>query len=151
MPILFTTSTSSGNNILMTKATVAAVVTPDSDKRDIIVLTKRSVSPFKGCWCLPGGHIDYGETALAAIIREVAEETGLELSDPRFFCYSDELFPEFSFHAVALVFIGRGEGSLQLMADEVAEISWFPLHEAIKLPLAFNHLQILQRYAQHLS
>jgi len=35
------------------------------------------------------------------------------------------------------------------MPDEVEEIAWFSLNEALAMPLAFNHLQILQRYAQH--
>jgi 8-oxo-dGTP diphosphatase len=132
----------------MTKATVAAIISPDRNRGDIILLTMRSVPPFKNCWCLPGGHIDTGETALAAVIREVAEETGLEFSDPRFLCYSDEIFPEYSFHAVALAFCGIAKGSLQLRPDEVEQISWFNLHEALSLPLAFNHLQIIQQYAE---
>jgi 8-oxo-dGTP diphosphatase len=135
----------------MTKATVAAIISPDREKGDIILLTKRGVHPFKNCWCLPGGHIDASETALEAVIREIAEETGLELTDPQFLCYSDEIFPEYSFHAVALAFYGTGKGLLQLMPDEVREIAWFALQEALKLPLAFNHQQILQRYAQQLQ
>jgi 8-oxo-dGTP diphosphatase len=38
-----------------------------------------------------------------------------------------------------------------LMPDEVEEVAWFTLDEALALPLAFNHQQILQRYAQHLA
>jgi len=135
----------------MAKATVAAIISAGSDRPDLILLTKRSVPPFKGFWCLPGGHIDAGESTRAAVIREVSEETGITFIDPIFLCYSDEIFPEFGFHAVALAFYGCAAGSLQLMADEVESISWFPLHEAMELPLAFNHLQILQRYAQHLT
>ncbi len=134
----------------ITKATVAAVIAPDKSRRSTVLLTRRSVMPFKGYWCLPGGHIDAAETALAAVEREVAEETSLEFIDPMFLTYCDEIFPESGFHAVALCFYGTGQGTLQLMPDEVEQISWFPLHEALKLPLAFNHLQILQYYAQHL-
>ena len=134
----------------ITKATVAAVIAPDRSSRSTVLLTRRSVNPFKGCWCLPGGHIDAAETALAAVEREVAEETGLEFIDPLFLTYCDEIFPEYGFHAVAVCFYGIGHGTLRLMPDEVEQISWFPLHEALKQPLAFNHLQILQYYAQHL-
>ena len=134
----------------ITKATVAAIITPDKSSRSTVLLTRRSVSPFKGFWCLPGGHIDAAETALAAVVREVAEETGLEFIEPQFLTYSDEIFPEYGFHAVALCFYGTGQGTLTLMPDEVEQISWFPLDEALKQPLAFNHLQILQYYAQQL-
>ena len=73
----------------ITKATVAAVIAPDRSRRSTVLLTRRSVNPFKGCWCLPGGHIDAAETALAAVERVVAEETGLEFIDPLFLTYCD--------------------------------------------------------------
>ncbi len=130
----------------MIRATVAAIITPDNDRRDIILLTKRSVSPFQGHWCLPGGHIDDYETAEEAVVREVQEETGLLFTSPVFLNYFNELFPEYHFHAVALAFYGKGIGSIELMPDEVEEIGWFSLSEALTLPLAFNHLEIIRTY-----
>ncbi|MEI7823886.1 MAG: NUDIX hydrolase [Chlorobiaceae bacterium] len=135
----------------MTKATVAAIITPADDHSNCILLTKRSVPPFLGQWCLPGGHIDDYETAEEAVVREVREETGLHFASPLFLFYFNELFPEYNFHAVALAFYGKGIGSIELMADEVEEIAWFPLTEALTLPLAFNHLQIIQHYANQLQ
>jgi 8-oxo-dGTP diphosphatase len=134
----------------MTKATVAAIITPDDDNREIILLTKRNVPPFQGQWCLPGGHIDDYETAEEAVVREVREETGLLFASPVFLHYFNEVFPEHHFHAVALAFYGRGVGSIKLMEDEVEEIAWVPLDEALTRPLAFNHLQIIQHYAKQL-
>jgi 8-oxo-dGTP diphosphatase len=135
----------------MPKATVAAIITPDDDKPDIILLTKRCVTPFQGYWCLPGGHINDYETAEEAVVREVMEETGLHFNSPVFLYFFNELFPQHQFHAVALAFYGTGRGNAELMPDEVEEIAWFSLEDALALPLAFNHLQILQRYAQHLA
>ena len=135
----------------MPKATVAAIITPDDNKPDIILLTKRSVPPFQGYWCLPGGHIDDYESAEEAVVREVMEETGLSFTSPVFLYFFNELFPQHQFHAVALAFYGTGRGNAELMPDEVEEIAWFSLEDALALPLAFNHLQILQRYAQHLA
>ncbi len=134
----------------MTKTTVAAIITPDDDHRDIILLTKRGVPPFQGQWCLPGGHIDDYETAKEAVVREVREKTGLLFASPVFLHYFDELFAEYNFHAVALAFYGSGIGSTELMPSEVKEIGWFSLSEALTLPLAFNHLQIVHHYAQQL-
>ena len=135
----------------MPKATVAAIITPGDDKPDVILLTKRNVRPFQGYWCLPGGHIDDYETAEKAVVREVMEETGLHFISPVFLYYFNEVFPQHQFHAIALAFYGTGRGNAELMPDEVDEIAWFSLDEALSMPLAFNHLQILQRYAQHLA
>jgi 8-oxo-dGTP diphosphatase len=135
----------------MTRATVAAIIRQQESSPELILLTRRSVPPFQGHWCLPGGHIDDYETAEDAVKREVFEETGLVFTDPVFFHYFDELFPEYRFHAVALAFTGFGSGKETLMPEEVAEIRWFTLRDALALPLAFNHLHILQRYAEALQ
>ncbi|MBL8015008.1 MAG: NUDIX domain-containing protein [Candidatus Doudnabacteria bacterium] len=47
-----------------------------------VLLQKRSPSAknFPGFWTLPGGHVDFGEDALTAAIREVEEETSIRLT-----------------------------------------------------------------------
>ena len=46
---------------------------------DRVVLVKRAHEPLKGQWSLPGGAVEAGEALEAALVREVAEETGLEI------------------------------------------------------------------------
>jgi len=42
------------------------------------LLIKRSHSPCKGAWCLPGGHVEFHEDLIDTMKRELMEETGLE-------------------------------------------------------------------------
>jgi len=42
-----------------------------------VLLVQRGKAPSAGSWSLPGGHIEPGETAMAAAVREVMEETGV--------------------------------------------------------------------------
>jgi 8-oxo-dGTP diphosphatase len=42
-----------------------------------VLLVERSKPPRAGLWSLPGGHIEAGEAASAAALRELAEETGV--------------------------------------------------------------------------
>ena len=45
-----------------------------------ILLLKRSVEPFKGCWGLVGGHVEENETLKEALRREFKEETSLDIT-----------------------------------------------------------------------
>ena len=134
----------------MPKTTVVAIITASEGPETRIVLTRRGGEPFKGLWCLPGGHIDLYESVRDAIIREVKEETGLDF-DAQFVRYFDEIIPGRDIHAVALVFVGPGTGVLTAQPGEVTEIGWFSLDEARALPLAFRHNDILEEIAHELA
>jgi ADP-ribose pyrophosphatase YjhB (NUDIX family) len=127
------------------KATVAAIITRQGKGTVEILLTRRTVQPFQGLLCLPGGHIDRFETAAEAVIREVKEETGLDYT-PRFFSYFDEMIPAQDWHAVVLVFTGTVTGVLSPAPAEVSEACWLSIAEALAQPLAFRHNDIITRY-----
>lgn len=44
---------------------------------DRVILVQRRNPPSAGMWGFPGGHVELGETALAAAARELLEETGV--------------------------------------------------------------------------
>jgi 8-oxo-dGTP diphosphatase len=47
---------------------------------DCVLLVRRAKAPLAGEWSLPGGAVELGETLEEAIVREVAEETGLDVT-----------------------------------------------------------------------
>lgn len=51
------------------------------DEHDCVLLTKRSqtMRMFPGAWVLPGGHLDLGETLEECVVREILEETGVQI------------------------------------------------------------------------
>ena len=128
-------------------ATVAAIIKNDEGK---ILLTRRNVEPFKGQWCLPGGHIDQFENTRDAAVREVKEETGLDF-DANFLNYSDEIIVERDIHAVVMVFTGYGKGQIETQESEVTKVGWYSLDEARSLPLAFEHNKILKAYSLRIT
>ena len=54
-----------------------------------ILLIKRNKEPNKGLWSIPGGVVEIGETQKDAIIREIAEETGIQSEIIDFFNTDD--------------------------------------------------------------
>jgi 8-oxo-dGTP diphosphatase len=129
----------------MPEATVSALIgTPDRSK---FLITRRKSGLYQGMWCLPGGHIQRGETMREAVIREVKEETGLDF-DPRLFSCFDEIIPEHDIHTITIVFDGPVNGTLTPQADEVAEIGWYSLGEIQEMAFAFRHKDIIESYAR---
>jgi 8-oxo-dGTP diphosphatase len=107
---------------------VVAVIV-DNDGR--VLLTKRSISPFKDLWVMPGGKIDLGEPILTALNREVHEEVGLEIEVEGLIDVFEHLTPgEENCHFVILYYRCR-----PLYCDiirnehEVAEAVWVPCCE----------------------
>jgi mutator protein MutT len=55
---------------------VGAVIVQDGK----VLLVKRKHEPLAGQWSLPGGAVETGETLEACLVREMREETGLEIA-----------------------------------------------------------------------
>jgi 8-oxo-dGTP diphosphatase len=123
-----------------TLLTVDAVII----KKGSVVLVKRKNFPFKDFWALPGGFVEYGETVELAALREVKEETGLEVElDGLVGVYSDPNRDPRG-HIVSVCFLGHIIGG-NLVADTDAEdAKCFKLDEISDIELAFDHQNILE-------
>jgi len=114
------------------------------NERGEILLQQRADNGF---WSMPGGAIDPGESVEQGALREVWEETGLQVrvvrlvgvySDPRNYMITH--YPGGDIvHNVSLCFVcERVSGTLQL-SDESTDIGYFPV-EALPEPMMPSHL-----------
>src|SRR5688500_1843389 len=89
---------------------------------------RRARDPAKGKLALPGGFIDRGETAEAAAVREVREETGVKLAGVEFLASFRNLYSYrgVDYPVVDLFFVGRVHASVASPLDNVTEIPWAP-------------------------
>lgn len=94
-----------------------------------ILLLQRKKSPETGAWGIPGGKIDFLETAEQAIRREALEETGLEAGDIKLLGLSEQLFHDEKQHWFGVLFQAESfSGEMQLLEpDKHGGIDWFPL------------------------
>ena len=106
-----------------------------------IVLIKRKNEPFKDRYALPGGIVEYGERVEEALVREVKEETGLDVEIYRIVgVYSDpNRDPRGHFVSICFVAIPRG-GKLEA-SDDAKEVALFDLDEIPEL--AFDHNRMI--------
>ena len=107
-----------------------------------VVLVRRKNPPYG--WAIPGGFIDYGENAEDAAVREIREETGLEITNlMQFHCYSDpDRDPRF--HTITAVFTAKSVGK-PVPGDDAVDIGLFTADD-LPSPLAFDHADILNDY-----
>ena len=113
-----------------------------------ILLIKRSTPPFVGYWALPGGRSEPGEEVEATVVREVKEETGLDVTVVRkvgeYHEKGVQAGLEYDYYpACFLVNVAGGE--LQKQQTEIAEIRLFPIDE-LPAVLAFEHTQMVKDY-----
>lgn len=71
-------------------------------KGESILQIQRQGSHGAGSWSVPGGHIDFGESVEECAAREVMEETGVVIRNPRFLGYTNDVFQEEGKHYVTM-------------------------------------------------
>ncbi|QSQ16650.1 NUDIX domain-containing protein [Myxococcus landrumensis] len=121
------------------KPTVDCIIELSGER---IVLIRRANPPLG--WALPGGFVDEGEPLDAAAIREVKEETGMDVKlVEQFFTYSDPKRDPRQ-HTLSTVYIGTAQGEPQ-GSDDAAEARTFRL-DALPQDLCFDHGTILSDY-----
>ena len=125
--------------------TVDAAVFAFFKGRPNILLINRSNEPFKGQWALPGGFVEMDEELEDAVVRELAEETGLtdvHLEHMHTFgrCGRDPRGRQIS---VAFIGIATKGADKIRGGDDAQEAKWFDIEE---LPgdLAFDHNEVIR-------
>lgn len=116
-------------------------------KDDEILLIKRAVEPFKDMWALPGGGIEFDETAEEALKKEVEEEVGLKIISSKFLnIYTKpERDPK---QVIALAYLVETEGE-PIAGSDAYSYQFFRLDQLPEV-MGFDHKQIIQDYLSSL-
>jgi 8-oxo-dGTP diphosphatase len=126
---------------LRAEVAVGAIVVTD----DELLLIRRGHGPGAGEWSVPGGRVEGGEMLAEAVVREVAEETGLEavcgpLVGVAERIHDDRHFVILDFHVTVL------ERQEPTAGDDAVEARWVPLADVAELRLVDGLAEFLHEH-----
>jgi len=124
---------------------IGAVIVDDGN----ILLAKRGSEPGKNRWSIPGGLVELGETVQETVVREVKEETNLDVQVRSLIDVVDNLEPDgkgrLRYHFVILDFLVHLKGGSLRAGSDVLEVCWVPLSEVEKYDLTKTFREFFER------
>jgi ADP-ribose pyrophosphatase YjhB (NUDIX family) len=116
--------------------TVDAVVFRDNK---VLMIERKN---FPAGWALPGGFVDYGESAEGAVTRELLEETGLRAHTLKLLGVYSAPGRDPRFHTLTVVYAAEADGD-PTASDDARDVNWWSV-DALPGNIAFDHRQIIQ-------
>lgn len=114
---------------------VAAII--QNEKGEILLI--RQQKKKKDYWLLPGGGIEFGETAEQALERELKEELNIELSKQTFLLLNENIDPKGKKHLIQLIFLGEMRDGvvprIPKKEQAIQEFRYFPISEIASLEI----------------
>ncbi len=104
------------------------------DGTGAVLLVRRANEPGRGRWSVPGGRVEVGETDHQAVVREVAEETGLEVEVLRRVGQVQRPAPGGAVFAIH-DYTCRVTGGTVRAGDDAAEARWCDAETLASLPV----------------
>ena len=120
-----------------------------------ILLEKRKSAPGKGKWSVPGGLVDLGESLEQAVIREVREETGLDVAEPRLVDVVDDVSLDekgaVKYHFVIVDYVVKVVCGVPKAASDAEELEWVPFSEVEEYDLTRSFRAFFKRNKRKLE
>jgi 8-oxo-dGTP diphosphatase len=116
------------------------------DRRGRLLLVRRAHEPGRGLWSLPGGRVEQGETDHQALIREVAEETGLRVRPERFVGRVTRPAPSGAVYDIADYACELEGAERPVPATDADDARWVTAADYAQLPVVTGLTETLTRW-----
>lgn len=106
-----------------------------------------------GHWSFPKGHVEHGENELQTALREIKEETGLDVSLMEGFRQSVEYFPKPHVKKQVVYFLGTplGDDTVRRQEEEISEYRWCNMEHVDKMVSFKNDKRLVSEAKKYLK
>ena len=108
------------------------------------ILIKRKNEPYKDCWALPGGFVEYGECVEDAAIREAKEETSIDVKLEELVNVYSKPDRDPRGHTVTVAYLAKGDLNNRKAKSDACDIDVFSQNQLSKINIAFDHEKIIK-------
>ena len=93
-----------------------------------ILLVKRAYKPHRGTWVIPSGYIEYDEDIRSTAVRELKEETGLDVEIEGIHAV-ESCFDDPRGNTIVVLFKGKIAGGILKAGDDAEDVGFFPFDD----------------------
>lgn len=115
-------------------------------RNDKILLGKRLAEPGKGKWALPSGYVEFEDDFLTAAVREVKEETGLDVEILSILNVQSAFLPV-EYHFLSIFLLARLIGGRLHPQDDLEDVKWFSLSEPLPEMAFVPDIDLIRAYS----
>ncbi|HLC58601.1 MAG TPA: NUDIX domain-containing protein [Candidatus Nanoarchaeia archaeon] len=105
------------------------------EKDGKFLLGERNKDSAKGYWVIPGGGVKFGETIYDAAIREIKEETNLDVEIIKLIGYKEVIVTEHNYHRLIFFHLAKPKHTNIEAKDDISKAEFFSIEEIKKLKL----------------
>ncbi|MEM0200044.1 MAG: NUDIX hydrolase [Saccharolobus sp.] len=109
-----------------------------------VLLVKRKNPPNEGLWAIPGGKVEYGETIINALKREMKEETNLDVSVSKLVAIVEVIVK--GYHYVILDFECKPLNDNLSPSSDALDVSYIPFDKLNEIKTTQTTYEMLERY-----
>jgi ADP-ribose pyrophosphatase YjhB (NUDIX family) len=101
---------------------------------EMYLLTKEKLKTGEK-WVVPGGGVDFGETCVDAVIRELDEELGVTVSNIKFITFKEAVFAAYDYHTIIFFYTCDTNDVPTIIEPSILEIGFFTREQIKNMPL----------------
>ncbi len=122
-----------------------------NEKKNKILLIRRSDGMWGKSWSIPGGYVEHGESVEKALLRELKEELDLKVMKTKFLSHEEFIHPKKpNIQFVSLNFIVIAKEKI-FPNEEINEAKWFELSKITKIDhkIPREALEIINKFIEN--